>query len=81
MSKDEKLLQRLFDLFDTPVRKEWTIRCVNSKADRTAFFFDNGSSAYLKRSEFTVAVPEGRFEPVAPLKRMARRRTEDGSSR
>ena len=79
MSKDETLLQRVFDLFDTPVREEWTICCINSKADRTTFFFTNGASVYLKKSEFTIALPEGRFEPVATLKRMARRRTTDGS--
>lgn len=79
MSKDEKLLQHVFHLFDPIVREGWTVCCVNSKADRTTFFFNNGASVYLKRSEFTVALPEGRFEPVVPLKRMARRRTEDGS--
>lgn len=79
MSKDEKLLQHVFDLFDVPVREKWTVCCINSKADRTTFFFANGASVYFKRSEFTVALPNGRFEPVAPLKRMARRRTGDGS--
>lgn len=79
MSKDEKLLQRIFDLFDAPVKEEQTVCCISSKVDRTTFFFANGASVYLKRSEFTVALPEGRFEPGAPLKRMARRRTEDGS--
>lgn len=79
VSKDETLLQHVFDLFDTPVREEWNICCINSKADRTTFFFSNGVSVYLKRSEFTIALPEGRFEPLAPLKRMERRRTTDGS--
>lgn len=79
MSKDEKLLQQLFRLFDPLVRDEYTVRGINSKADRTTIFFANGVSVYLKRSEFTVAFPEGRFESVAPLKRMERRRTGDGS--
>lgn len=79
VSKDEKLLQHIFDLFDTPVREECTVHCINSKADRTTFFFSNGVSVYLKRSEFTVTLPEGRFESVAPLKRMAHRRMGDGS--
>lgn len=80
MGKDEKLLQHVFDLFDPLVREGRTVCCINSKDDRTTFFFfDNGAAVYLKRSEFTVALPEGRFELVAPLKRMARRRTGDGS--
>lgn len=79
MSKDEKLFQHVFDLFDVPVREKWTVCCINSKADRTTFFFTNRASVYFKRSEFTVALPEGRFESVAPLKRMVRRRTGDGS--
>lgn len=79
MSKDETLLQHVFDLFDAPARKGWTICCINSKADRTTFFFSNGVSVYLKRSEFTIALPECRCEPLAALKRMERRRTTDGS--
>ena len=79
MSKDEKLLQNVFHLFDPLVRDKCTVRGINSKADRTTIFFANGVSVYLKRSEFTVALPEGRFESVAPLKRMERRRTGDGS--
>lgn len=79
MSKDEKLLQHAFDLLHPLVREGWTVCCINSKADRTTFFFTNGASVYFKRSEFTVALPEVRFERLAPLKRMARRRTKDGS--
>lgn len=78
MSKDEKLLQHIFDLFDTPVREEWTVHCINSKADKTTFFFSNGVSVYFKRSEFTVDLPAPTVSTV-PLKRMARRRTGDGS--
>ena len=78
MSKDEKLLQHVFDLFDTPVRDKWTVDRIVDAANRTTFFFDNGASVYLKKSEFTVD-----YSPptvlTMPLKRMARRRTEDGS--
>lgn len=79
MSKDETLLQHVFDLFDPLVREGRTVCCINSTVDKTTFFFTHGASVYLKRSEFTVALPEGQFEPVAPLKRMACRQTEDGS--
>lgn len=77
-SKDEKLLQHVFDLFYVPVREELAVCCINSKADRTTFFFNNGTSVYLKNSEFTVALPAPTVLTV-PLKRMARRRTVDGS--
>lgn len=79
VSKDEKLLQHVFDLFDPLVRGEWTVDRIVDAANRTTFFFGNGASVYLKKSEFTVALPEGGFESVAPLKRIARRRTDDGS--
>lgn len=38
MSKDEKLLQRVFDLFSPLVRGGWTV----DAADRTTFFFGGG---------------------------------------
>lgn len=78
MSKDEKLLQHIFDLFDPLVRDGWTVDRIVDAANRTTFFFDNGASVYLKKSEFTVDRPAPTVPPVS-LKRMARRRTEDGS--
>ena len=74
MSKDEKLLQHVFRLFDPLVRDEWTVDAAN----RTTFFFDNGASVYLKKSEFTVDRPAPTVLTMT-LKRMARRRTGDGS--
>lgn len=78
MSKDEKLLQHVFRLFDPLVREEWTVNRIVDEANRTTFFFANGTSVYLKRSEFTVARPAPTVLTM-PLKRMARRRTDDGS--
>lgn len=78
MSRDEKLLQHVFDLLDPLVREECTVDRIVDAANRTTFFFDNGASVYLKKSEFTVARPEPTVLTM-PLKRMARRRTEDGS--
>lgn len=78
MSRDEKLLQHVFDLFDPLVREEWTVDRIVDAANRTTFFFGNGASVYLKKSEFTVASPEPAVL-TTPLKRMARRRTGDGS--
>ena len=78
MSKDEKLLQHIFDLFDPLVQEKWTVDRIVDAANRTTFFFDNGTSVYLKKSEFTVAQPAPTLLTM-PLKRMARRRTEDGS--
>lgn len=78
MSKDEKLLQHIFDLFNPLVREGWTVDCIVDSVNRTTFFFGNGTSVYLKKSEFTVDRPA----PVVcamPLKRMAHRRTGDGS--
>lgn len=78
MGKDEKLLQHAFRLFDPLVRDEWTVDRIVDAASRTTFFFGNGSSVYLKKSEFTVDFPAS---PVLamPLERMERRRTGDGS--
>lgn len=78
MSKDEKLLQHIFDLFDPLVREGWTVDRIVDAANRTTFFFDNGASVYLKKSEFTVDRPAPTVLTV-PLKRMARGRTGDGS--
>lgn len=78
MSKDEKLLQHIFDLFNPLVQEGWTVNRIVDAANRTTFFFDNGASVYLKKSEFTVARPAPTVLTM-PLKRMACRRTEDGS--
>ena len=78
MSKDEKLLQHLFRLFGPFVREEWTVDRIVDKGCRVTFFFANGASVYLKKSEFTVGRPT-RTLLTAPLKRMERRRTSDGS--
>ena len=77
MSKDEKLLQHVFDLFDPLVRDKWTVDRIVDAANRTTFFFVNGASVYLKKSEFTVDHPAPTVLTV-PLERMARRRTGDG---
>lgn len=79
MGKDEKLLQRVFDLFDPLVREGRTVNRIVDAANRTTFFFDDGTSVYLKKSEFTVAFPVPTVL-TTPLKRMARRRTDDGLS-
>ena len=78
MSKDEKLLQHVFRLFDPLVREEWTVDRIVDAVNRTTFFFANGASLYLKRSEFTVTHPAPTVL-TAPLKRMERRRISDGS--
>ena len=78
MSKDEKLLQHVFDLFDPLVRDKWTVDRIVDAANRTTFFFVNGASVYLKKSEFTVDHPAPTVLTM-PLKRMARGRTGDGS--
>lgn len=78
MSKDEKLLQHIFDLFNPLVREGWTVDCIVDSVNRTTFFFGNGTSVYLKKSEFTVDRPAPGVCAM-PLKRMAHRRTGDGS--
>lgn len=78
MSKDEELFQHIFDLFDPLVRDEWTVDRIVDAANRTTFFFDNGASVYLKKSEFTVDHPAPTVLTM-PLKRMARRWAGDGS--
>ena len=57
MSKDEKPLQHIFDLFDPLVREGWTVDRIVDSVIRTTFFFGNGTSVYLKKSEFTVDYP------------------------
>lgn len=57
---DEKLMQRAFDLLDPLVREGWALHTVNDKTNRTTLFFDNGVSAYLKRSEYFVSDYEPR---------------------
>lgn len=54
MSKDEKLLQHVFDPL---VREGWTVDRIVDSVIRTTFFFGNGTSVYLKKSEFTVDCP------------------------
>lgn len=78
MSKDEKLLQHVFRLFDPLVRDEWTVGRIIDVDNRTTFFFVNGASVYLKKSDFTVDCPPPTVLTM-PLKHMARRRTGDGS--
>lgn len=78
MSKDEKLLQHIFDLFNPLVREEWTVDCIVDSVNRTTLFFGNGTSVCLKKSEFTVDHPAPDVCAM-PLKRMAHRRPGDGS--
>lgn len=78
VSKDEKLLQHVLDLLDPLVREGWTVDRIVDAANRTTFFFVNGASVYLKKSEFTVDRPAPTVLTM-PLKRMARGRTGDGS--
>lgn len=78
MEADEKLMQRVFDLLDPLVREGWALHTVNYTADRTTLFFDNGVSAYLKRSEYFVSD----YKPSCcstPLASMRRVKKQDGS--
>ena len=75
---DGKLIQRAFDLFDPLVREGRALRTVNDTADRTTLFFDNGVSAYLKRSEYFVSGYKPRV-CSAPLASMRRVKKKDGS--
>ena len=78
MLTDEKLMQRAFDLLDPLVREGWALHTVNDKADRTTLFFDNGVSAYFKRSDYYVSgyKPRGCSTPLASVRRV---RKQDGS--
>lgn len=75
---DEKLMQRAFDLLDPLVRDGWALHTVNDKADRTTLFFDNGVSAYFKRSEYFVSdhAPSGCSIPLVSMRRVKK---QDGS--
>lgn len=75
---DEKLMQRAFDLLDPLVREGRVLHTVNDKADRTTLFFDNGVSAYLKKSEYFVSGYKPR-DYSTPLASMRRVRRQDGS--
>lgn len=75
---DGKLMQRAFDLLDPLVREGWALHTVNDTADRTTLFFDNGVSAYLKRSEYFVSDDKPRVYS-APLASMRRVMKPDGS--
>jgi hypothetical protein len=75
---DGKLIQRAFDLLDPLVREGWALHTVNYTADRTTLFFDNGVSAYLKRSEYFVSDYKTRVCST-PLVSMRRVMKQDGS--
>ena len=75
---DGKLIQRAFDLLDPLVREGWALHTVNSTADRTTLFFDNGVSAYLKRSEYFISDYKPRV-CLTPLASMRRVKKQDGS--
>lgn len=75
---DGKLIQRVFDLLDPLVREGRALHTVNHKADRTTLFFDNGVSAYLKRSEYFVSDYKPRVCST-PLASMRRVKKQDGS--
>ena len=75
---DEKLMQKAFDLLDPLVREGWALHTVNDTADRTALFFDNGVSACLERSEYSVSDYKPR-DCSTPLASMRRAKKRDGS--
>lgn len=75
---DGKLMQRAFDMLDSLVREGWALHTVNYTADRTTLFFDNGVSAYLKRSEYFVSDYKPR-DCSTPLSSMRRVNRLDGS--
>lgn len=75
---DGKLMQRAFDMLDSLVREGWALHIVNYTADRTTLFFDNGVSAYLKRSEYFVSDYKPR-DCSTPLSSMRRVNRLDGS--
>lgn len=75
---DEGLMQRAFDLLDTLVRDGCGLHTVNYKDNRITLFFDNGVSAYLKRSEYFVSdyKPSGCSTPLVSMRRVMK---QDGS--
>lgn len=75
---DAKLMQRAFDLLDPIVREGRVLHTVDDKADRTTLFFDNGVSAYFKRSEYFVSDYKPRVGST-PLVFMRRVTKQDGS--
>lgn len=75
---DGKLIQRAFDLLNPLVRERRALHTVNDTADRTTLFFDNGVSAYLKRSEYFVSDYKPRVCST-PLASMRRVKKGDGS--
>ena len=75
---DEKLMQRAFDLLDPLVRDGWSLHTVNDMANRTTLFFNNGVSAYFKRSEYFVSDHRTRYRST-PLVSMRRVMKQDGS--
>lgn len=75
---DGKLMQRAFDMLDSLVREGRSLRTANYTADRTTLFFDNGVSAYLKRSEYFVSDYKPR-DCSTPLSSMRRVNRLDGS--
>lgn len=75
---DGKLIQRAFDLLDPLVREGRALHTVDYTADRTTLFFDNGVSAYLKRSEYFVSEYKPRVCST-PLASMRRVKKQDGS--
>lgn len=78
MGDDEKLMQRAFDLLDPLVREGCNLHTVEYKANRTTLFFDNGVSAYLKRSEYFVSdyKPSGCSTQLVSMRRVKK---QDGS--
>lgn len=78
MVTDEKLMQRAFELLDALVREGCGLHTVDYRANRTTLFFDNGVSAYFKRSEYFVSdyKPSGCSTPLASMRRAAK---QDGS--
>lgn len=78
MSTDAELMQRAFDLLDPLMREGLALHTVNDKADRTTLFFNNGVSAYFKRSEYFVSDhrPLGCSTHLAAMRRV---RKQDGS--
>ena len=75
---DGKLMQRAFDLLDPLVREGWVLHTVNCNVNRTTLFFNNGVSAYLKRSEYLVS-DHRTLDCSTPLVSMRRVKKQDGS--
>ena len=67
-------MQRAFELLDPLVREGCNLHAVAYKPDRTTLFFDNGASAYLKRSEYFVSdyKPSGCSTPLVSMRRVTK---------